>query len=220
MKGWRCSKSGAMQLRFSGCRLERVSFHLLKLVPDTGLFLEIEKLVHEAAESGVAARRARVPYESGGSICEVNIEVTPLSGSERRALLVILEPSQSEEKDVPEPLEEPLDREEAIASRDRQIAKLKQEVEEARRRLVSVVEEHQISEEESQSAAEEALSANEELQSLNEELETAKEELQSTNEELITVNRELESKNAALTESRNFAMSIVETVQVPLAGAG
>ena len=35
----------------------KVSFHLLKLIPDTGLFLEIEKLAHEAAESGEAARR-------------------------------------------------------------------------------------------------------------------------------------------------------------------
>ena len=87
---------------------------------------------------------------------------------------------------------------------------------EARRRLLSVIEEHQLTDEENQSATEEALSANEELQSLNEELETAKEELQSTNEELITINQELGSKNAALTESRDFAMSIVETVWIPL----
>ena len=194
----------------------QVSFHLLKLIPDTGLFLEIEKLVREAAESGEPARRARVLYESGGSICEVNIEVTPLFGNQRRALLVILEAVQSEEKRVAESQEKPLEREEAVASRDRQIAKLKQEVEEVRRRLLSFVEDHQISEEESQTATADALSANEELQSLNEELETAKEELQSTNEELITVNQELESKNVALTESRNFTNLIVETVRVPL----
>jgi two-component system CheB/CheR fusion protein len=194
----------------------KVSYQLLKLIPDTGLFLEIEKLVNEAAESGEAARRVRVPYESGRSTCEVNVEVTPLSGDQGRTLLVILEPAQSEEKDVPEFLEKPPEQEEAIASRDRQIAKLKQEVEAARQRLLSYVEDRQISEEESQSAAEEALSTNEELQSLNEELETAKEELQATNEELITVNQELESKNLALTESRDFTNSIVETVQVPL----
>ena len=103
-----------------------------------------------------------------------------------------------------------------MPARDRQIAKLKQEVEEVRRRLLSLVEDHQISEEESQTATADALSANEELQSLNEELETAKEELQSTNEELITLNQELESKNVALTESRDFTNLIVETVRVPL----
>ena len=194
----------------------KVSFHLLKLLPDTGLYLEIEKLVHQAAKSGEPARQAKVPCECDGSIREVNIEVTPLYGRQKRALLVLLEPVQRVEKHVEESLEKPLDRDEAIASRDRLIAKLKREAADARRRLVSVVEEHQTADEESQSATEEAQSTNEELQSLNEELETAKEELQSTNEELVTVNQELESKNAALAESRNFAMSIVETVRVPL----
>jgi signal transduction histidine kinase/CheY-like chemotaxis protein len=146
----------------------------------------------------------------------VNIEVTPLYSNQRRALLVLLEPAQKAEGHVAESREKPLDQQGAVADRDRQIAKLKQEVAEARHRLLSAAEEHQESDEESQSATEEALSANEELQSLNEELETAKEELQSANEELITVNHELGLKNAALTESRAFAMSIVETVTVPL----
>jgi PAS domain-containing protein len=146
----------------------------------------------------------------------VNIEVTPLFGNQRRALLVILEAVQSGEKRTAESQEKPLEREEAVASRDRQIAKLKREVLEVRRRLLSLVEDHQISQEESQTATADALSANEELQSLNEELETAKEELQSTNEELTTVNQELESKNVALTESRNFTNLIVKTVRVPL----
>jgi two-component system CheB/CheR fusion protein len=61
-----------------------------------------------------------------------------------------------------------------------------------------------------------APSANQELQDLNEELEATKEELQSTNEELITVNDELEARNAMLTQARDFAMSIVETVRQPL----
>ena len=98
----------------------------------------------------------------------------------------------------------------------RQIARLKQELADAKQRFLAVIEEHQISREESQNTTEEALSTNEELQSLNEELETAKEELQSTNEELITVNDELQSKNVALAKARDFAMSIVETVRQPL----
>jgi two-component system CheB/CheR fusion protein len=194
----------------------KVTFHLLKLIPDTGLFLEIEKLAHEAADSGEAARRARVPYELSGSIHEVNIEVTPLFGHQKRALLVLLEPAQRAEEPQVGESREPRAHEAAIAGRDRHIAKLRQEVLDARRRLLSVIEEHQISDEASQSATAEALSANEELQSLNEELETAKEELQSTNEELITVNQEVESKNRALTESRNFANLIVGTVRIPL----
>ena len=100
--------------------------------------------------------------------------------------------------------------------KDRQIARLKQELSDAKQRFLAVIEEHQISREESQNTTEEALSTNEELQSLNEELETAKEELQSTNEELITVNDELQAKNVALAKARDFAMSIVETVRQPL----
>jgi two-component system CheB/CheR fusion protein len=195
----------------------KVSFQLLKLIPDTGLFLEIEKLVHEAAGSGEAVRRAQVPYESGGAVREVNIEVTPIQDhAQRRAVLVTLEPAQRLDGHIGEAPAKPMEQGEAIAAKDREIAKLKHDVEEARRRLLTLVEDYQIADDESQSAAEEGLSANEELQSLNEELETAKEELQSTNQELITVNQELESKNVALTESRDFASSIVETVRVPL----
>jgi two-component system CheB/CheR fusion protein len=63
--------------------------------------------------------------------------------------------------------------------KDRQLALLKHELEDARQRFLEVIQEHEISQEESQNSAEEALSTNEELQSLNEELETAKAELQS-----------------------------------------
>jgi two-component system CheB/CheR fusion protein len=194
----------------------KMSFQLLNLIPDTGLFLEIEKLVREAAASGEAARRARVRCDRDGGIREVNLEVTPLSGNQAGAVLVLFEPVLKVEDLAGESKEQPITSGEGIKSRDRQIAKLKQETAEARRRLVSALEEHQTSDEEGQSAAEEAQSANEELQSLNEELETAKEELQSTNEELITVNQELELKNVVLTECCNFADSVIETVQIPL----
>jgi two-component system CheB/CheR fusion protein len=202
--------------RFLRLPAGKLSFHLLNLIPDTGLYLEIEKLVRQAAESGEAAHRARAPYESGTGIQEVNIQVAPLFGHQRLAFLVLFEPAQGEVGHLAESPEKPIGPDNAVGGKDRQIARLQQEVAEARQRLLSVVEEHQRSDEESQSATEEALSANEELQSLNEELETAKEELQSTNEELITINQELESKNTALTEARHFATSIVETVQVPL----
>jgi signal transduction histidine kinase len=192
----------------------KMSAHLLKLLPDVGLFLAVERLVHEAAKTGKAVRQEQVAYESAGHVGEVNVEVTPLQGQHGSAQLILFEP-------IPEPAgearEKPLGRRESAADdRDRLIKKLKQEVEEARERLVALAEDHTESEQESQDATEEALSANEELQSLNEELETAKEELQSTNEELITLNRELETRNTALTEARDFARAVVETVQVPL----
>ena len=45
----------------------KVSFNLLKLIPETRLFLEVEKLVREVARSGEAARQDRIPYQGDGS---------------------------------------------------------------------------------------------------------------------------------------------------------
>jgi len=189
----------------------KMSFNLVKLIPDAGLFLEVEKLIRRARASGEAARQEGVPYARDGGAASLNVEAVPLDASRKRAVLVLFEP-------VPEAA----GREAAVEAplggdiRDREISLLKRQLADARDRFLSALEEHQTSKEESLNVTEEALSANEELQSLNEELETAKEELQSTNEELITVNDELQAKNAALAQARDFAMSIVETVRQPL----
>jgi two-component system CheB/CheR fusion protein len=190
----------------------KVSFNLMKLIPDTGLFLEVDKLIQQARKSGEPARQERVPYEQDGSAGELNVEVVPLGARQGRSILVLFEPEPGAAGRQTEPPDAPVKGE----MRDRQISRLKQQLADAKQRFLSAMEEHQTTREESQNTTEEALSANEELQSLNEELETAKEELQSTNEELVTVNEELQAKNAALAQARDFAMSIVETVRQPL----
>ena len=190
----------------------KVSFSLMKLIPDTGLFLEVEKLIQQARKTGEAARQERVPYEHDGSAGDLNLEVRPLDSSQKRSVLVLFESVARAARREAEPPDAPAEGD----IRERQISRLKQQLADAKERFLSAIEEHQTSREESQNTTEEALSANEELQSLNEELETAKEELQSTNEELITVNDELQAKNAALTQARDFARSIVETVRQPL----
>jgi signal transduction histidine kinase/CheY-like chemotaxis protein len=190
----------------------KVSFNLVRLIPDTGLFLEVEKLIRQARATGEAARRERVPYGQDGGGAGLNVEAVPLDADRKRAVLVLFEPVAEAAASEAAP---------AGASpcgdiRDRQIERLQTQLADAKERFLSALEEHQTSKEESLNVTEEALSANEELQSLNEELETAKEELQSTNEELITVNDELQAKNTALAQARDFAMSIVETVRQPL----
>ena len=190
----------------------KVSFNLVKLIPDTGLFLEAEKLIQQVRKSGEPARQERMPYEHDGKLSELTVEAVPLEAGLTRPILVLFE-------SVPCPAEPAAALPEAPHKHDirnRQIARLKQQLAEVKERFVSAMEEHQTSREESQTMTEEALSANEELQSLNEELETAKEELQSTNEELITVNDELAAKNAVLAQAHDFAMSIVDTVCQPL----
>ncbi len=190
----------------------KVSLNLMKLIPDTGLFLEVEKLIEQARKSGEPLRQERVPYEHHGNVGGLNVEVVPLAASQRRSTLVLFEPvPRATEREV-----EPQNTTPEGDMRDRRILGLRQQLADAKERFLSAMEAHQTAREESQNTTEEALSANEELQSLNEELETAKEELQSTNEELITVNDELQAKNVALAEARDFAMSIVETVRQPL----
>ena len=189
-----------------------LSFNLMKLIPDTGLLIAVEKLIQQVRKSGEPARQKCVPYEHDGSSGGLNVEVVPLDAGQKRSTLVLFEP-------VPAPAGHAAALPDAPAHgdiRDRQISRLKQQLADAKERFLSAVEAQQTSKEESQNTTEEALSANEELQSLNEELETAKEELQSTNEELITVNDELQAKNAALAQARDFAMAIVETVRQPL----
>ena len=190
----------------------KVSFNLMKLIPDTGLLLEVEKLIQQAWKSGEPARRERVPYEQDGRPGALNVEVVPLDSDQKRSNLVLFEPIPDAVGGDPPVRDSPSEGD----ARDRQISRLQQQLADAKDRFLSAMEEHQSSREESQNTTEEALSANEELQSLNEELETAKEELQSTNEELVTVNDELQAKNTALAQARDFAMSIVETVRQPL----
>jgi two-component system, chemotaxis family, CheB/CheR fusion protein len=194
----------------------KASLHLLKLVPDTGLFLEMEKLLLEAAATGQPTRRVAVPYMAGGRAGALNLDVTPIRSGDTRAFLILFEISTEDtdrDRHAPQLAGLSMDGDE----RDSRIEKLNREVKEARARLVATVDEHQSSDEENQQILEDALSANEELQSLSEELETAKEELQSTNEELLTVNRELEVRNVAMASAGELANAMVETVGAPLA---
>ncbi|MGA3241749.1 MAG: chemotaxis protein CheB [Bryobacteraceae bacterium] len=190
----------------------KVSFNLMKLIPDTGLFLEVDKLIQQARKTGEPARQEHVSYEHDGSPRSLNLEVAPLDSSRKRTTLVLFEPVPEAIAHEPQPADAPPEAD----IRDRQISRLQQQLADAKERFLQALEAHQTSREENQNTTEEALSTNEELQSLNEELETAKEELQSTNEELTTVNDELQAKNAALAQARDFAMSIVETVRQPL----
>ncbi len=73
-------------------------------------------------------------------------------------------------------------------------AHLERELEQTKRHLRDIVEQHEASTEELKASNEELQAMNEELRSATEELETSREELQSINEELTTVNQELKSK--------------------------
>ena len=187
--------------------LGKASLNFLRLVPETGLMLEVRKLIREAQSSGTAARRDRVPCQNGGLTTGVTVEVIPLGTELTRVFLILFESAEGVPGDETDSI---------LDSRDRQISQLTQDVANAREELLALAEEHQHSSEESRSTVQGVVSANEDLQSLNEELETAKEELQAINEELTTLNQELLLNNAALIQARDFAVSIIATAASPL----
>jgi len=94
------------------------------------------------------------------------------------------------------------------------VARLEQELWDAREQLQMVVAEKQSPDEELHSYNEELQAANEELQSLNEELETSKEELQSLNEELATVNAELQGKNEELSSTNDDLRNLFDSTKI------
>lgn len=189
----------------------RISLNLEKLIPDIGLFRELEDLVAQVRTRGEAVRKEKIPCFLVGESRDLDVDVIPLS-SQSASTLILIVPS------VPEANTEraSLPPSALIDLHNAQIARLTQQLEEANERFFAATDDFQLSHEECQNSTQEALSSNEELQSLNEELETAKEELQSTNQELVTLNEELETRNAALAEARDFAMSIIGSVRQPL----
>jgi two-component system CheB/CheR fusion protein len=189
-----------------------VSYDLMRLMPTTGLFLQIEPLVRQVCRDAVAAAPRPVVFAAGGSTRDVVIEVVPVHGSGAVAALVLFDPDGPAAAARAAAVALPAIGDAAA----RTLVQLTAEVAEAHGRLRELAERNREIEAEAQSAAEEAMSANEELRSLNEELETAKEELQSSNEELQAVNGELEHKNAALRKTRDLALSILGTVRQPL----
>ncbi|WP_327366978.1 histidine kinase dimerization/phospho-acceptor domain-containing protein [Caballeronia terrestris] len=108
-------------------------------------------------------------------------------------------------------------------ARDEETAWLKSELEATRDQYRATLEQHESAQEELRSSEAELLSSNEEFQSTNEELETAKEELQSVNEELSTTNDELQFRNRELlalhtlvTQERDYANAVIETMSQPM----
>jgi two-component system CheB/CheR fusion protein len=131
----------------------KVSFNLMKLIPDTGLFLEVEKLIQQACKSGEPARQERVPYEHDGTSGVLNLEVMPLDSSQGRSTLVLFDPvpgAVGPDAALPDPPH-------GDDARYRQISRLKQQLAEAKERFLCTIEARQVSREESQNTTEEAL---------------------------------------------------------------
>jgi PAS domain S-box-containing protein len=95
-----------------------------------------------------------------------------------------------------------------------EIAQSNRELRRVRDELQTTIEELQTSNEELKASHEEVMSMNEELQSANEELETSKEEMQSLNEELTTVNAQLRAKMEELQVTSNDLTSLLASTDL------
>jgi two-component system CheB/CheR fusion protein len=188
------------------------SFSLVKLVRPE-LMLEIRTAIHEAKQSGAAARHENIRFKRNGNTNLVDLEVVPVAGRAPKGenfvvLLQDLRPANSSKR-PPVPRMKPRES-------DQQIDQLKRDLALSQDNLRAVVEDQEAANEEVRAANEEILSSNEELQSTNEELETAKEELQSSNEELATLNDELQNRNLELSQTASDLNSLLNAVDIPI----
>ncbi|MGQ0642576.1 MAG: ATP-binding protein, partial [Gemmatimonadaceae bacterium] len=189
--------------------------NLLKMLRE-GLLGPVRDCVQRAKRERTAARREGVRARSDRGDLRVNVEVIPLSADSDAGYLVLFEePEPRAAKKSAKPLEPKRSK-----ADDDDIARLQQELADAREYSQSVMEQKDAANEELQSANEEVQSANEELQSTNEELSTSKEEIESTNEELSALNDELDTRNIELHQINNDVINLINSVQVAIVMVG
>lgn len=166
-------------------------------------------LMRQASAQKRPAKRAGVELRSDNKSHRLNLTVTPYHGGHGAGelLLIVFEDASARKLKTRTGVRP--------APRDaEQMARLEQELWDAREQLQMARAETQSPEEDLHSYNEELQSANEELQSLNEELETSKEELQSLNEELATVNAELQGKNEALSSANDDIRNLLDSTKI------
>ncbi len=196
------------------------SLNLLKMAKDELVF-DLRNLLHKVIKENEPNTRYDIPMEHDGVRRSVSIEVIPLKDMAEPHYLVLFHEdgeAGSGKKTLRSPDAETKKRTAKTTPDEKQqrIEQLEKELAHAREDMRTITEEQEAANEELQSANEELVSGSEELQSLNEELETGKEELQSANEELITINKELISSYEEVSEAREYADSIIATVNTPL----
>ncbi|RYZ07524.1 MAG: hypothetical protein EOO73_11100 [Myxococcales bacterium] len=174
------SDSAAPFLKFAG---GEPSSNLLRVVHPS-LRAELRAALYRARQTNGPASADGIALELGDGRWLVDLRVTPAADFSPEFLLVSFSPHGKQDAEQPS---SPENDEPAVAH-------LERELEQTKRHLRDIVEQHEASTEELKASNEELQAMNEELRSATEELETSREELQSINEELTTVNQELKSK--------------------------
>jgi two-component system CheB/CheR fusion protein len=169
-----------------------------------GLSAKVKSAVIQARRENCAVRREGLRVR-GNPRRLVNVEVTPLvrkAAGQRRFLVVFESVEQAAER--------------RVAALEHANERLRHQLAETRRCLLSAIEDQQTAHEELRCAAEEIQCSNEELRSVRKKFETARAELQSTNEGLRTANEELRRRNMQLTQIGHDLLNLLNNVNIPV----
>ena len=176
-----------------------------------GLELEIREALRRAGSKSQATLNQRVTIRDDGHLLPVDLSVRLMPDVQTGRTLLLLTFQEPAGDAAGAAVAAPKPRARPVSQR---VSDLELELDYARTRLKSLLEEQQASNEELKSINEELQSTNEELQSSNEELETSKEELQSVNEELVTVNSELQTKIEQMVGMQDDMKNLLENIRV------
>jgi two-component system CheB/CheR fusion protein len=175
-----------------------------------GLRYELTGVFHKALrqKGTVTLRNVKVGTNGGAQVVDLTVQAIGEPGALRGLVMIVF-------TDVETPPETKVSgKAKRTPASSAMLARMEQELEQARQDLQTTREEMQTSQEELKSANEELQSANEELQSSNEELTTSREEMQSMNEELQTVNAELQVKVDDLSRMNNDMKNLLDSTEI------
>ena len=190
-----------------------VTLSILKLVREE-LRIELRALLQSARETKGLVDSRPISVRFNGHTAPVVMRVRPAQDADQDDFLLVIFDEHQPPRDsaisfdaergaAVEPVQDP-----------KQIVELEAELNAARQRLQTTIEEYETSQEEMKASNEEMQSTNEELRSTMEELETSKEELQSINEELQTVNQENRHKVEELSQLSSDLQNLLSATEI------
>lgn len=189
------------------------SQNLLKVVLP-GLQVDLRAALLQAKQENQESRSVDIAVDINGEERLISLTVCPaeLKGEQGFFLVVFaeVEASGAAQNKTPS-IREALAGDQAMVTI---VRRLETELQQARDRLRSTIEQNEISNEEHKASNEELQAINEELRSASEELETSKEELQSVNEELATVNHELKEKMEEATRASSDTQNLMSSTDI------
>jgi two-component system CheB/CheR fusion protein len=165
--------------------------NIFRLLPEP-LRFELRAAVHTARDQGSNYRSRPIGLSIEGQPRQVILRVQAVEQPQMEGFFLVIF-DELDDAAASDPGE-------GSSHADATARELEADLEQTKKRMQMLIEEHEAAQERSQAYNEELESTNEELRSTMEELESSKEEMQSMNEELTTLNVENRQKVEELDE--------------------